>query len=461
MNAVPQQQRATRPTTLCVVGAGYVGLTAAACLAQLGHVVHCVETDPAKLALLHGGQVPIHEPGLGELLSAARAAGRLSFGPDLRAGLAGASVVLLCVGTPPRPSGDPDLRQLAGAAVAVAKAADPGELTIVVKSTVPPGTCEALELLAQDAAAPGARIEVASNPEFLRESQAVYDFFHPDRVVVGADSPVAANRVCDLYPDSWPLVRCDRRSAELIKYAANTFLAVKISFANEIAGLCEAIGADAHAVLRGVGLDARIGTPFLRPGPGFGGSCLSKDLAGLIATAAAADCPTSIARSAAEVNVRARAGVVDKLQANLGDLGATRIAALGLAFKPGTDDTRDSPATAVIAELERRGASVTTYDPLAVEIERSGQRCRDPYLAAEDADALVILCGWPEFAELDPARLRRLMRGQLVLDTVGITDIPAFEAAGFEVLAIGSGIPAALTPVIIRPLEWALDATLV
>lgn len=461
MNASPPQQYATHPTTLCVVGAGYVGLTAAACLAQLGHVVHCVETDPAKLAMLDRGEVPIHEPGLGELLAAARDAGRLSFGPDLGAGLVGATVALLCVGTPPRPSGDPDLRQLADAAVGVAAAAGPGELTIVVKSTVPPGTCEALELLAQDAAAPGVRIEVASNPEFLRESQAVYDFFHPDRVVIGADSPIAANRVWGLYPDAWPMLRCDRRSAELIKYAANTFLAVKISFANEIAGLCEAIGADAHAVLRGVGLDARIGTAFLRPGPGFGGSCLSKDLAGLIATASAANCATSIARSAAEVNVRARTGVADKLQTSLGQLAATRIAALGLAFKPGTDDTRDSPATAVIAELEQRGASVAAYDPLASDIGLSVERTGDPYRAAEDADALVILCAWSEFADLDPSRLRRLMRGRVVLDAVGIIDIPAFEAAGFEVLAIGRGIPAALTPVIIRPLEWALDAALV
>ena len=460
MNANASPPHATHPTIICVVGAGYVGLTAAACLAQLGHQVRCVETDPHRLALLRRGQVPIHEPGLDKLLVAARHAGLLSFGDDIAAGIAQATVALLCVGTPPRPGGEPDLRQLGAAVVAVAAAARPGELTIAVKSTVPPGTCEALELLAHDAAAPGVLIEVASNPEFLRESQAVFDFFHPDRVVIGADSATAATRLRGLYPDTWPIVRCDRRSAELIKYAANTFLAVKISYANEIASLCEALGADAHAVLRGVGLDARIGTAFLRPGPGFGGSCLSKDLAGLIATATAVNCPTSIARGAAEVNDRARSGVVDKLHSSLGYLAAARIAALGVAFKPGTDDTRDSPATAVITELQQRGAAVTAYDPLAIATGLSVDRSPDPYHAAEDADALVILCGWPEFADLDPDRLRMRMRGRVVLDAVGIIDIPAFEAAGFEVLAVGRGTPAALTPVIIRPLEWALDVAL-
>ncbi len=461
MTVITAPQEASLPTTICVVGAGYVGLTAAACLATLGHRVHCVETDPRKLALLVRGEIPIYEPGLAELVDEARRSGRLSFSDDLTHGAAEATVTLLCVGTPPRDNGEPDLRQLAAAAVSVSAAARPGELTIVVKSTVPPGTCEALELLAQDAAPPGVVVEVASNPEFLRESQAVFDFFHPDRVVIGTGSPTAERRISGLYPDSWPMLCCDRRSAELIKYAANTFLAVKISFANEIAGLCEAIGADAHAVLHGVGLDARIGTAFLRPGPGFGGSCLSKDLAGLIATATAANCPTSLASSAAEVNERARGGVADQLQASLGHLTGRRICALGLAFKAGTDDTRDSPATAVVAELQKRGAEVLAYDPLADEGGLAVERCTDPYLAADDADALVVLCGWPEFADLDPERLRMRMRGRLVLDTVGVIDIPAFEAAGFEVLAIGRGFAAAITPVIIRPLEWALDAALI
>jgi UDPglucose 6-dehydrogenase len=460
VNASTTPPQASHPTIVCVVGAGYVGLTAAACLAQLGHEVRCVETDPHRLALLRRGQVPFHEPGLGELLAAARHAGLLSFGDDIAAGIAGATVALLCVGTPPRPNGEPDLRQLADAAIAIAAAAGPGELTIAVKSTVPTGTCEALELLAHHVAAPGAHLEVASNPEFLRESQAVFDFFHPDRVVIGADSRTAANRLRGLYPDNWPIVCCDRRSAELIKYAANTFLAVKISYANEIAALCEALGADATAVLRGVGLDARIGTAFLRPGPGFGGSCLSKDLAGLIATATAVNCPTSLARSAAEVNARARSGVVDKLESSVGYLAAARIGVLGLAFKPGTDDTRDSPATAVIADLQQRGADVAVYDPLATGAGLTLDRSADPYLAAQDADALVILCGWPEFGDLDPNRLRMRMRGRVVLDTVGIIDIAAFEAAGFEVLATGRGTAAGLTPVIIRPLEWALDVAL-
>ncbi|MHB1928847.1 MAG: nucleotide sugar dehydrogenase, partial [Acidimicrobiales bacterium] len=247
---------AARPRRVCVVGAGYVGLTAAACLAELGHTVRCVEADPARLATLAAGGVPIHEPGLSELVVTHRGTGRLSFTGDVVEAMDAADVALLCVGTPPRTDGEPDLRQLGNAAIEVALAAT-ADVVIVVKSTVPPGSCEALELLAGGHAHDGVRVSVASTPEFLREGEAVWEFFNPDRVVIGVDDRALEEIVAGLYPTEWPLLICDRRSAELVKYAANTFLAVKISFANEVAALCEALGAESGKVLAGVGLDGR------------------------------------------------------------------------------------------------------------------------------------------------------------------------------------------------------------
>ncbi|MHB8457532.1 MAG: nucleotide sugar dehydrogenase, partial [Acidimicrobiales bacterium] len=292
-----------------VVGAGYVGLTAAACFAELGHVVTCVETSPERLGILERGGIPIVEEGLAELVQSNAATGRLRFTGDISEALAGAKVVFLCVGTPPRDDGDPDLRQLAEAACQAA-AASTMDTILVVKSTVPPGTCEAIELLASEHVRDASTVRVASNPEFLREGRAVWDFFNPDRVVIGAGTCETAQAVSDLYPDAWQKFLCDRRSAELVKYAANTFLAVKISFANEIAGLCESLGADASLVLEAVGRDNRIGESFLVPGPGFGGSCLPKDLSGLIAVAESVGQPAALARAARDVNYLARSLLV-------------------------------------------------------------------------------------------------------------------------------------------------------
>ena len=328
------------------------------------------------MATLSRGEIPIHEPGLAGLVAAGRAGGRLVFTADVAAAAAGADVALLCVGTPPRDDGHPDLRQVAAAAAEVSRAAT-GDLVLAVKSTVPPGTCEALELIAAEAAPPGVRVTVVSNPEFLREGRAVTDFFHPDRVVVGADDQASGALVAGLYPPRWTRLRCDRRSAELIKYAANTFLAVKISFANEIAGLCEELGADATPVLAGVGLDQRVGPDFLAHGPGFGGSCLGKDLSGLIHVGAALGLRSPIARAAQEVNAWARTRPVDKLEGALGPLAGRRVAVLGLAFKPGTDDVRDSPAVSIVASLLDRGADVRTYDPVAAG-PAAGRDVRSP-----------------------------------------------------------------------------------
>lgn len=353
MPTAPLTQRAARTTTVCVVGAGYVGLTGAACLAELGHTVRCVETDPDRLAQLQAGGVPIVEPGLLELLTEHRRSGRLTFTGDVHQAVPGAQVALLCVGTPPQPSGEPDLRQIGDAACQVAAAAT-ADLVIAVKSTVPPGTCEALELLCAEHAGSGVRVHVGSNPEFLRESHAVHDFLFPDRVVVGAEEPAAARLLAELYPTGTTTeVICDRRSAELIKYAANTFLAVKISFANEVAELCTRLGADSDAVLQGVGLDPRIGGAFLGAGPGFGGACLPKDVAALIATGHAAGHPMLIARAADEVNRTRQDHVVTSLDTALGGLVGAQVTVLGLAFKPDTDDVRSPLRCASCASCSR------------------------------------------------------------------------------------------------------------
>jgi UDPglucose 6-dehydrogenase len=451
---VPDALRASRPSLVCVIGAGYVGLTSGACLAALGNEVRIVEANPDRLAALGRGELPIVEPGLAEVVEEAQAAGRLAFTSEMAA-VAGASVAMLCVGTPPRPDGDPDLRQLTAAAAGVAANAS-SDLVVVVKSTVPPGTCEAIELVCEEHAPAGVRIHVVSNPEFLREGSALEDFMHPDRVVIGASEPGPSAAVRDLYPGAWPITCCDRRSAELIKYASNTFLAVKISYANEIAALCESLGADAGAVLEGVGLDPRVGSEFLRPGPGFGGSCLGKDLSGLIAVAASVGLDSQVARAARVVNNWARARVIEKLESALGTLEGKRVAVLGLAFKPGTDDIRDSPAVHVIGVLAERGVEVTAFDPLATAVARWVERHGDPYEAVRGADAAAVLTAWPDLGALDPGRLRAEMRGAAVIDAVGILDVHAYEAAGLEVLGIERGTPLAFHPVILRPLEWML-----
>lgn len=439
---------------VCVVGAGYVGLTAAACFAHLGHRVRCLEADPRRLNMLRNGEIPIVEPGLEEIVRTCREEGRLSFTDEVSEAVPGAEVVLLCVGTPPRPDGDPDLRYLAAAATQVAQAAT-DSLVVVVKSTVPPGSCEAIELICSDAAAPGINIRVASSPEFLRESRAVEDFLKPDRVVIGAHDDDVADLVADLYPKGVPVVRCDRRGAELVKYAANAFLAVKISFANEVAALCESLGTESATVLSGVGLDHRIGTDFLRPGPGYGGSCLPKDVSGFQALGRSMQTPTAVVAAAEEANERARNSVLAKLDMALGGVAGKNIAVMGLAFKEGTDDTRDSPAVDLIGLLAASGAHVRAYDPIGRIDELAAVREDSSSRAIEGADALVFATAWPEFSLLDPREIANAMRGVIVMDAVGVVDIPAYEAEGLAVYGIGRGRPVAFHPIVWPPLRWA------
>jgi UDPglucose 6-dehydrogenase len=446
---------AIAPSRLCVVGAGYVGLTAAACMAESGHTVTCLEASPARLSILQQGGIPIVEPGLSEMVARNRQAGRLRFSGDVAEAVEGAGHALLCVGTPPRADGTPDLTQIAGAARQLASAVR-SDLVLIVKSTVPPGTCEALEILATEAARPGVRVRVVSNPEFLRESRAVDDFFTPDRIVVGADEAELGRSVADLYPAGSPVVLCDRRSAELIKYAANTFLAVKISFANEVAGLCELLGADSAPVLEGVGLDARIGGAFLGPGAGFGGSCLPKDLSGFLATAASLGYEAPVAAAALAVNERAPEAVVAKLELALDGIRGRRVAILGVAFKPETDDTRDSPAVTLIRMLAALGAQVRVHDPLASCAGLPAESFADPYGAAVGAEALVIATGWPQFADLNPERMHEVMDGAVVMDGVGILRGQRWREAGFSLYGVGWGLPTSLHPVVWQAITWAV-----
>jgi len=445
---------APAPLDVCVVGAGYVGLTAAACLARLGHRVRCVEVvDEQRLSMIRRGVMPIYEPGLAELVATGRASGDLAFHARIAPALEGADVALLCVGTPPQPTGEPDLSFLAAAARQLARSAT-ADLIVVVKSTVPPGSCEALELVCAEEAAPGLRIRVASSPEFLRESRAVEDFLAPDRVVVGAEEDDVADVVVRLYPAGAPVVRCDRRGAELVKYASNTFLAIKISFANEVAHLCEALGTNAGTVLAGVGADHRIGPDFLRPGPGYGGSCLPKDVAGFVALGQSFASPTLLADAAAEQNIGARTAVIDKLATVLGSLVGRKVAVLGLAFKDGTDDTRDSPGLHIVDQLDEAGATVRAYDPLVRDHIGGGRRMATIEAAVTGADAVVITTGDPEFRKMDPASVASAMEGTIVFDAGGVCDLERWADAGLIVYGVGRGVPVAFHPVVWTPLQW-------
>jgi UDPglucose 6-dehydrogenase len=438
---------------LCVVGAGYVGLTAAACFAHLGHDVTCVECDADRLAVLQSGGIPIHEPGLAELVAAGRAAGRLRFTEDVGSALVGAAVAFLCVGTPPQPSGEPDLSFLADAARSLARTAS-SDLVVVVKSTVPPGSCEALELICAEEAGPGVHITVASSPEFLRESRAVEDFLSPDRVVVGAEDPDVARLVADLYPAGPRVVLCDRRGAELAKYAANTFLAIKISFANEVAQLCDALGTEAGPVLASVGADHRVGPEFLRPGPGYGGSCLPKDVAGFIALGEVAGTRTTLAAAAEAQNTHARRSVAHRLELVLGGLPGRRVGVLGLAFKEGTDDTRDSPGVQIVHDLVAAGAEVAAYDPLATPDLPPGTRSPSVADTVAGADAVVVAVASEEYRSLDPASTATQMAGRVVFDAVGVLDLDRWADAGLSVYGVGRGVPLAFYPVVWTPLRW-------
>ncbi|MCK8783517.1 UDP-glucose/GDP-mannose dehydrogenase family protein [Roseomonas sp. NAR14] len=431
---------------IAMIGAGYVGLVSGACFAEFGVEVTVIDTDTSKVAALREGRIPIYEPGLDRLVAENVAAGRLAFADDLDAGVRGAEAVFLAVGTPSRRGdGHADLSFVFAAAEQVARALT-GPAVLVTKSTVPVGTGRQVREIVR-AARPDLDIEVASNPEFLREGSAIGDFMRPDRVVVGADSERAREVLRRLYRPLYlietPILFTAIETAELIKYAANAFLATKITFINEVADLCEKVGADVHDVARGMGLDGRIGRKFLHPGPGFGGSCFPKDTLALARTARDAGAPISIVETVVAVNDARKAQMAERVIAACGgSVSGKTVAVLGLTFKPETDDMRDAPALVVVPRLVEAGATVRAYDPEGAAVARpllpAATRFAESALdAAAGADALVLLTEWNEFRALAPARLRAAMRGDVVLDLRNVYDPAAMRAAGFRYSSIG------------------------
>jgi UDPglucose 6-dehydrogenase len=421
---------------VAVVGAGYVGLTTAVCLAHLGHRVSCGESDPAKVTMLSQGHPTIYEEGLDELLAQCLEAGRLQFVLGAAQAVQGAEFVFLCVPTPQGPDGSADVSALEAAAQEIAPHL--GYDTVVVnKSTVPVGSATLVErwIARSDVA-------VVSNPEFLREGTAIHDFLHPDRVVVGADDRQAAARVGRLFAATQaPLIITDAATAETIKYACNAFLATKLSFVNAVASLCETVGADVRDVLLGMAYDHRIGFDYLRPGPGWGGSCLPKDTRALIHIAAESGYDFGILRTAVEANEKQLASVVEKVRQAAGDLlGGRTVAAWGLTFKAGTDDRRDSPSVEIVRRLVDEGARVKAYDPtVAAELpELQGvEICADAYAACDGADVLVVLTEWDEFRWLDHGKLHELLHRPSIVDTRNLLDPVALKRMGFSYIGVG------------------------
>ena len=412
---------------VAVIGTGYVGLTTAIGLASLGHEVVGYDIDPSKVEQLKAGILPIYEPGLDQMLTDVLATGKLRATSNLSEALVNAEFVFTCVPTPQDEDGSADLSYVISASKDMRDLLEPGAI-VVTKSTVPVGSASQVE----DAIG-RADIHVASNPEFLREGAAVIDFKNPDRIVVGARSTDVAQRVMDLYAViDCPKVLTSQPAAELIKYASNSFLAIKLSYVNDIAALCEAAGADPLEVMHGMGLDSRIGDQFLAPGPGWGGSCFPKDTRALASISAGFGIPIPLIDAAIASNEKAHKRVVDRVMHELGgSLVGKTIAVLGLTFKANTDDTRQSPAIAVIERLIGRGAKVVAFDPLVSTYSLAGLKVvASPVVAASDADALVVLTEWPEFGKLKPAELIAAMRGTCVVDTRNILNKTSWQAAG-------------------------------
>lgn len=429
-----------------MIGAGYVGLVSGACFAAFGHNVTCVDKNPEKIEALRRGIIPIYEPGLSDLVATNVHEERLSFTTKVASSVQESDVVMIAVGTPSRRGdGHADLKYVFSAAREIASALS-GFTVVVTKSTVPVGTGDEVERIIRQAR-PDADVVVASNPEFLREGAAIQDFKHPDRIVIGSDDERAREVMVELYRPLYlnaaPILHTSRRAAELIKYAANAFLATKITFINEIADLCEKVGADVRDVARGVGLDNRIGTKFLHVGPGFGGSCFPKDALALIKTAQDYDSPLRIVETMVAVNDVRKRAMARKVAAALG--GSVRgklIAVLGLTFKPNTDDMRDAPSISVITALQDMGATVRAYDPAGMEQAKKVLEYVDyadgPYECAEDADAVVIVTEWEQFRALDLDRLRQVMAAPVVVDLRKIYRGEDMARYGFAYLSVGT-----------------------
>ena len=430
---------------ITMIGSGYVGLVSGACFADFGHEICCVDKDASKIDRLLAGKMPIYEPGLEELVGRNVAAGRLRFTTDLRDGVEGADAIFIGVGTPSRRGdGHADLSYVYAAAKEIGEAIT-GYTVVVTKSTVPVGTGDEVERIIREAN-PTAEFGVVSNPEFLREGAAIEDFKRPDRIVIGSEDERATAVMRQVYRplslNAAPILVTGRRTAELIKYAGNAFLATKITFINEIADLCEKVGADVQDVSRGIGLDNRIGKKFLHAGPGYGGSCFPKDTLALLKTSQDYDAPQRIVEAVVAVNDNRKRAMGRKIIAAMGgEVRGKTVAVLGLTFKPNTDDMRDSPAISVIQALQDAGATVKAYDPEGHEQARPMlpdiEYCEGPYQAIEGADALAILTEWDAFRALDFARVKSLLKSPVLVDLRNIYNRAEVEAAGFSYTGIG------------------------
>lgn len=458
---------------VCVIGTGYVGLVTGVCLAHIGHHVICIDNNEEKVKLMKSGQSPIYEPGLSELMQSSAASGNLEFSTDLEAGVKHGEILFIAVGTPALPTGESDTRYVEAVARGIGAHLNGGYKVIVNKSTVPIGSGDWVRMIVLDgvaerqknlvAAGGGistlerieAEFDVVSNPEFLREGSAVYDTFNPDRIVLGSNNPKAIEMMKQLYAPlverqfsedpslpPVPVVVTDLSSAEMIKYAANAFLATKISFINEVANICDRVGADVTQVAKGIGLDSRIGSKFLSAGIGWGGSCFPKDVSALVHTAEDYGYETELLNAAINVNKRQRTIAIEKLQQELKILKGKTVGLLGLTFKPDTDDMRDAPALTMIEQLNRLGAKVKAYDPIVSQSGLSHGLSgviieSDPERLADGCDALVVVTEWQEFLRLDYGKMVKTMREPVLIDGRNFLDPAVVTAAGFRYLGIG------------------------
>jgi UDPglucose 6-dehydrogenase len=429
---------------ICVVGVGYVGLVTGSCFAEFGNTVVCVDNDEEKIEALQQGIIPIYEPGLEEMVKRCQSAGRLHFTTDVADAVEKSLVIFIAVGTPSGSGGSANLEYVYQVAETIGKLMK-GYKVIATKSTVPVGTGKEIREIIQRNQAREISFDVVSNPEFLREGSAIEDFMRPNRVVIGSESEQANAIMKDLYSPLYlietPVVITNVETAEMIKYASNAFLATKISFINEMANICELVGADVHQVAKGMGLDKRIGPKFLHPGPGYGGSCFPKDTRAIAKLAESLGYRFSIVETVIQVNERQHERMVEKMESTLGPLKGKRLGVLGLTFKPNTDDIRESPGIKIVKGLVEKGASVVAFDPAGMEAAKEvlGEVvfAKDMYDVAEDADALVLTTEWNEFRFLDWDRVKTLLRSPTVVDLRNIYDPVRMRARGFDYLCVG------------------------
>ena len=433
---------------ISIIGTGYVGLVTGACFAEFGVKSVCVDRDEARIRMLEEGQIPFFEPGLAELVQKNRDEDRLRFSTDVKSVIESSRVIFIAVGTPQRGDGSADLSYVEEVARTIADHLNEYKV-VVTKSTVPVGTGQRIREIIRSKTGPDSDFDIASNPEFLREGSAIEDFMRPNRVVIGAETDRAKSILQDLYRPLYlietPFIVTDIPTAEMIKYASNAFLATKVSFINEVANLCESLGADVHVVAKGMGLDRRIGSKFLHPGPGYGGSCFPKDTQALaqVARSKGGEFALEIVEAAIRANEKQKTRMVEKIVRTVGPVGGKTLAVLGLAFKPNTDDIRDSVSISIIRALIKDGARVRTYDPAAMETSRKAapeaEYCNDAYEAMERADALILATEWNQFRNLDMERVKAALKSPVFIDLRNVYQPDRMKALGFRYVGVGRG----------------------